>query len=82
MYASHLNEELFDDFDKWYDKIKAEYDRSEDAKAKAAETVALRKVTRQVEDSEKQNKVYEKSKASPACQERGGLEEEDAKENL
>ncbi len=65
MYASHLNEELFDDFDKWYDKIKAEYDRSEDAKAKAAETVALRKVTRQVQDSEKQNKVYEKSKASP-----------------
>ena len=51
--------------DKWYDKIKAEYDRSEDAKAKAAETVALRKVTKEVEDSGKQNKVYEQSKASP-----------------
>ncbi len=37
--------------DKWYDRIKAECDRSEDAKAKAAETVALRKVTKEVEDS-------------------------------
>ncbi len=29
---------------KWYDKIKAEYDQSKDAKAKAAETVAMRKL--------------------------------------
>ena len=65
MYASHLNEELFDDFDKWYDKIKAEYNWSEDAKAKAAETVTMRKLDREVEDSAKQNKVYEMSKASP-----------------